>query len=166
MRTLYNSLIYPYFTYCIEAWGNICQTHLDPLLKIQRRAVRTIVGAKKLENTDPIFKRLKLLNVNEVYIYCVQLFMYRYHHDILPSAFDNMFVSNMLIHSHFTRIQHLLHVPIIRTNVAKTIRVTGVTLYNYFHNHVSMERTYDSYKYNLKMFIRDNDASEILTVVE
>ena len=81
------------------------------------------------------------------------------YHGILPPAFDNMFV-----HSHFTRQHDLLRVPMIRTNLSKTIRVTGVTLYNNFNDTVSMERTYDSYKYNLEKFIRENDPNEILTI--
>ena len=36
MRNLYFTLIYPYLIYCIEVWGNPHQTHLDPLIKIQK----------------------------------------------------------------------------------------------------------------------------------
>ena len=163
MRTLYNSFIYPYFTYCIEVWGNICTTHLDPLVRIQKRAVRTIVGARKFDHSTPIFKKLKLLNLNEIYIYCVQLFMYKYHHRILPPVFHDLFVSNNTVHSHFTRQQSHFHVPLALTTImSKTIRITGVTLYNHFESLLSMDMTYDSYKYNLRTFIRDHDISNIL----
>ena len=29
MRNLYFSYIYPYFTYCVEIWGNACSIHLE-----------------------------------------------------------------------------------------------------------------------------------------
>ena len=162
MKTLYNSFIYPYFTYCIEVWGNICPTHLEPLVRIQKRAVRTIAGARKFEHSEPIFKNLKLLNLSEIYVYFVQLFMFKYHHGILPPVFDNLFILNRSVHSHETRQINHLHVP-LRTNLmSKTVRITGVSLYNHFYGLISMEMTYDSYKYNIKKFIRENGIGAIL----
>ena len=87
MRTLYNAFIYPYFTYCIEVWGNTSQSYLEPQVKMPKRAIRTIVGARTYAHTAPLFLYLKLLNTKEIYISCIQLFMYKHHHGILPSFF-------------------------------------------------------------------------------
>ena len=35
--TLYYSFIFPYLIYCNEIWGNACQTHLDPLIKLPKK---------------------------------------------------------------------------------------------------------------------------------
>ena len=78
-RSLYNAFIYPYFTYCIEIWGNTYQSYLEPLVKLQKRAIRTVVGVQRYAHTSPLFTDLKLLNIKEIYVYCVQLFMYKYH---------------------------------------------------------------------------------------
>ena len=43
--TLYYSMIYSYLTYCIEVWGNASNVYMDPLFKIQKKAVRIIVTA-------------------------------------------------------------------------------------------------------------------------
>ena len=32
MRMLYNAFIYPYFTDCIEVWGNTYKSYLEPLV--------------------------------------------------------------------------------------------------------------------------------------
>ena len=37
MRNMYFTFIYQYLIYCIEVWGNAHQTHLDPLIKIQKK---------------------------------------------------------------------------------------------------------------------------------
>ena len=42
LKILYFSFIYPYYTYCVEVWGNACQTHLLSLIKLQKRIVRII----------------------------------------------------------------------------------------------------------------------------
>ena len=55
MRTLQNYFIYPYFTYCVEVWGNACQSYLKPLNILQKRVIRMIAGAKKLDHTLPLF---------------------------------------------------------------------------------------------------------------
>ena len=34
---LYNTFVFPYLIYCIEIWGNACDTHLDPLIKLQKK---------------------------------------------------------------------------------------------------------------------------------
>ena len=75
------------FTYCIEVWGNACQSYLKPLVILQKRAIRMVAGAQKLDHTIPLFHSLNLLQIKEMYVYCVQLFMYKYHHDCLPNVF-------------------------------------------------------------------------------
>ena len=39
---LYYSLVLPYLIYCNEVWGNASAVHLEPIIKIQKRAIRTI----------------------------------------------------------------------------------------------------------------------------
>ena len=39
---LYNSFVLPYLIYEIEVWGNTNAVHLDPIIKIQKKIVRTI----------------------------------------------------------------------------------------------------------------------------
>ena len=163
MRTLYNSFIYPYFTYCIEVWGNTCQTYLQPLVIMQKRAIRMIVGAKKLDHTMPLFYSLNLLQINEIYIYCVQLFMYKYHHGCLPLVFSDFYIRNNSVHDHHTRQQNLLHVPLIRSQpLSKSVRETGVIYYNHFSNLVGLGVSYTTYKTHLKKYIMNNDTRSLV----
>ena len=78
MRALYDAFfnIYPYFTYCIEVWGNTSgyQSYLKSLVKMEKRAIRTIVEAWKYAHTAPLFPYMKLLNIKEIlYITCNHL---------------------------------------------------------------------------------------------
>ena len=121
MLTLYNSFIYPYFSYCIPVWGNTFTTYLNSIYKLQKRAVRMIVGANRLAHTEPIFRELKIMKLNELYVYAVQLMLYKYHHSELPEIFDDFFIRNNAVHSHNTRQQYGLHVLFVRTNQASSI---------------------------------------------
>ena len=73
----YYAYIYPYLSYNTIIWGCAYPTHLQPLIIQQKRAVRTITNAGFRDHTDPLFKRLKLLKVLD--IYKLQLGIHMYH---------------------------------------------------------------------------------------
>ena len=75
LLTLYYAFTYPYFTYCLNIRGNTFGTYLDPLLKLQKRAIKILCGAQKKARTEPLFSKLKLLTLSELYIDFVEKFM-------------------------------------------------------------------------------------------
>ena len=87
----YYAFIYPYFTHCITVWGNTFSYILDPLMKLQKRALRLVDGAGKYDHTAPIFEKYELLNLRNLYIYCAQIFLYKHHQEILPEVFSHFF---------------------------------------------------------------------------
>ena len=34
---LYNTFVVPYLIYCVEIWGNACDSYLDPIIKLQKK---------------------------------------------------------------------------------------------------------------------------------
>ena len=52
---LYNSFVFPYLIYGIKVWGNTNAVHLDPIIKIQKKIIRTITFSHYLAHTEPIF---------------------------------------------------------------------------------------------------------------
>ena len=59
---LYYSFIYPCLTYCNQVWGLSCQSYMNALVKLQKRAIRIIPGVHPITHTDPLFTKLKLLS--------------------------------------------------------------------------------------------------------
>ena len=76
LLTLYNAFIYPYFNYCIAVWGNTCASYLQPLFRLQKRAVQIIVNTERNAVTAPIFKALKILNLSKIYTYFCSAFCF------------------------------------------------------------------------------------------
>ena len=72
----YYAFIYPYLSYNIIIWGSAFDTHLLPLITQQKRAIRTIIGAGYRDHTGPLFKRLKLLKLQDIYYFHLGTYMF------------------------------------------------------------------------------------------
>ena len=67
LRILYFCLVHPYFLYCLPVFGATYNTHLQPLILLQKRAIRLISNAAFLANTEPLFKMQKIMKFNDLY---------------------------------------------------------------------------------------------------
>ena len=130
---------------------------------LQKRAVRLICGAHKLEHSAPYYHKLNVFNLKQLYIYSIQLFMYKYVNEILPDIFQTMFAYNHNIHLYHTRIEDCFHVPVCSlSNTASFVRYTGVRIFNCLKHKVDIFCTTESYKRHLKLFIKTNDVLSLL----
>ena len=152
--TLYYSFLYPYLNYCVTVWGNTNPTYLQAIVRTQKRAVRVICKKERKAETGPLFNELKFLTLKQLYLYSVQIFMYKFHHSRLPSIFNDFFKYNHQIHGYRTRQLHQLHVPKRKTkHRAKMIRFTGVQVSNYFDRVLSVDCSIPTYKKHIKTYI-------------
>jgi hypothetical protein len=132
LKLIYYALVYPYLIYANLIWGNTYKTHIQKLFTIQKKLVRLITFSSYFEHTDPIFKKLKILNIYKINEYLTSLFMFRYYKvQNLPEIFCNYFVSNNEIHHHNTRNASLLHKSYKRTNYTKhSLANKGIGIWN------------------------------------
>ncbi len=77
---IYNSLIFSHINYCILAWGYRCKR----ITKLQKRIVRILNISKYNAHTEPIFKILSLLKVNDILKLQELKFHYKYENNLLP----------------------------------------------------------------------------------
>ena len=64
LLTLYRSLILPYISYGICAWGHAAETHLHKLLVLQKRALRLMFFADPRTHAVPLFLETKQLPIS------------------------------------------------------------------------------------------------------
>ena len=81
---VYYSIIYSFLTYGIIVWGNTYSSNLQPLIILQKKAIRIITFSDFRAHTSPIFKQLSLLKLCDVVELQTALFMYQYNKGILP----------------------------------------------------------------------------------
>lgn len=77
----YYAMIYPYLSYNISIWGGTSENHLNPLFILQKRMIRNILDASKLQSSDPLFKRLGILKLKDIYFFQILIFAHKYFYD-------------------------------------------------------------------------------------
>jgi hypothetical protein len=151
---IYYAFIHPYFIYCIEVWGITFNKYINSLVILHKRAVRVIKGVNRYDSTKPLYTELKLLTVPQMYVYFVQIWMYKYYHDKQPLVFKNMFCHRSEFHTYQTRQANLYHLPLCHLSSSKkTIRCSGVYCNNYFIEKVSYTYSVPVYKSKIKSLI-------------
>ena len=113
---LYNSLILPHINYCITAWG------FQPgrILKLQTKTVISITLSKYNSHSDPIFKRLDFLKVDDLLKLQQLKLYYNYSHYNVPIYFQKWkLFPNCDVHKHDTRNKHELYTYRIKHEFAK-----------------------------------------------
>ena len=77
---LYNSLILPHLQYAILCWG----FKNSRLFKLQKRAIRIITCSKYNAHTDPLFKKMNLLKISDLYNISLLKFFHKLRNNKLP----------------------------------------------------------------------------------
>jgi hypothetical protein len=151
LLNLYYTFAYPYYIYCNEVWGSASQTHLNRLLKTQKRLLRIISFSEHRAHTALIFKQFNVLNINQINNYLTGIFMYRYRSGDLPVVFNNMFICNTNIHSYSTRQSSHYHLPQCRTGCFKrSIRYRGGYVWNMLPDNIKEVSSLFQFKKLLK----------------
>ena len=73
---LYNALFLSFVQYGIIVWGQTFGSYLEPLSKLQKRAVRAISHQTFLAHSLAIFKDLKLLRIDDIFKSKLLTFVY------------------------------------------------------------------------------------------
>ena len=82
---IYNSIFISHINYGLLLWG----TQLKEVFNLQKKAVRIITCSDYIAHSEPLFKLLGLLKVQDLYQLKVLKFYYNLSYKLLPSYFDN-----------------------------------------------------------------------------
>ena len=107
---LYNTLILPHLNYCLLTWG----TQTTRMFKLQKKAMRILNLSKYNAHTEPIFKMLRILKLEDLYKYRMMKFYYKLRTFNIPSYFARCLETIIRQTSHNTRFQNELHLPHLR----------------------------------------------------
>jgi hypothetical protein len=124
--TVHYSLFHSVMAYGLLFWGN--STHSIQIFKLQKRAIRAIMGKQKRESGRELFKELKILTLTSPYILSLALF-------ILKSKTNLVINSDQ--HSFYTRNCNNFFVPQANlTTFQKGVYYSGVKIFSKLPNDI------------------------------
>jgi len=79
--------------YRIVTWGGVKNSKLQKIRSLQKKAIRAVNNSTLKAHSNPLFSKLKVLNLDDTYKLSVLTFMHGYFNDNLLSSFQNIFKS-------------------------------------------------------------------------
>ena len=108
LQVLYNSLVLPHLQYCLMVWGDFsgdCNAQLGrEILSYQKKLVGMMAGESKRYHADPLFARLGILKVGDIYRQQLRTHAWRFWNGCLPQGQAAILERVSQTHSHGTRL--------------------------------------------------------------
>ena len=133
MHILYYSLFMPNSMYCAEVWGNTYATNFHCLVLLQKRVIRLMCGAKRLDHTNLLFHSVHILKLPDLVKLKTAIIMFKAYRYMLPMNVHKLFRIHESRYSsrHKCKFKQIY----VRTNLKSLcISVTGVKLWNSLDN--------------------------------
>ena len=100
---IYNSLILPYLSYGLVAWGQACKTHFQKILVLQKRAVRLMHFAQFRDHAIPLFVSAGILPLHMLYFKISSVLMLDVKNKSIASNISDLFTLTQDVHNYNTR---------------------------------------------------------------
>ena len=139
-RNIYFSFIHSYINYANIAWASTNKTNLKKLFGKQKQAARIIFNQDRFTHARLLLKTLNALNVYQINLLQVLLFMHKIKTNSSPRIFLHQFQT--INHKYATRYSRInFKEPKRETNYAKYwIHARGPVIWNSFLNEIEKKK--------------------------
>ena len=127
LRLMYQSLVNCHLQFCSLAWGY----EYNRVYNLQKKAVRIITASKYNAHTEPLFKQLYIMKLEDsLSLQCLN-FYHKFKGNYLLIYFADIFTRNSNIHYYGTCNRDQLHYFLIKkTGASKCVRHSVPNLLN------------------------------------
>jgi hypothetical protein len=94
LRSLYFALVHSHLTYCPIILSCTHNSNIERILKLQKKAIRTITKLPYNAHTAPLFSSLNILPYASILKQAKLHFMHSYVYNYAPKSFDNTWTLN------------------------------------------------------------------------
>lgn len=150
--SLYYSLIHSHISYCIESWGSAYATTLQPLVVLQKKAIRIITYSPRLANSEPLYKALEILPIRKLYFTNVCSLVFKELHHITNVSLG----LQKSVNTYATRgsKRYVLRVSTIHTNYGlQSFSHNGPAFYNLLEPETQEIMLFPKFKRSVKNWI-------------
>ena len=100
---LYNALFLSFLQYGLIVWGQTYASYIDPIFKLQKRAVRAISFQPRVSPSLPIFNDFKLLKLSEIFELRLLTLVFDSINKTSPRCFHDFFLLSSSVHQYSIR---------------------------------------------------------------
>ena len=144
LKTLYFSFVYPHLTYCVTTWGSTYESHLKPIVLLQKKIIRMVANVEYLSHTNPLFYNFELLKFQDIYNLAISIFMYK-------NKNSPIFQSE---HNYVTRNRDLAQIPFQRLTLTQhSIYHTAPVFWNKIPDRIKRSRSIGKFKFEMKRYL-------------
>ena len=132
VKQMYKSLVEPHFRYCCPVWGNVGETSLTKLQKLQNRAARIVTGSRYDQSALPLIRALGWHTVREILDLETLKMVFKSLNGDAPSYMSDMFTRVSETTSRVLRNSDInLRTPMLRTSAGLgCFSFRGASLWN------------------------------------
>ena len=128
-------------------WGNACNIHLDPIVKLVKKCIRTITYSTYFEHTQPLYNSLNILCFHK---FVISLIMFKTEVGLVSKPISQLFTINNEYHDYNTRHSSSLHLSVGRGEATYrsfgSFSFHGINVWNYLKMHVPIDVSYLRFK--------------------
>ena len=103
LTLLYLGIFEPFLLYGLSVWGMTYPSFLERIYVLQKKVLKAITFSDITASSDPLFDRLQVLKLADLFQVQVLSFVYECVNKIAPSYFSGYFTSINVIHNIDTR---------------------------------------------------------------
>ena len=130
---LYNALFPSFLQYGLIVWGQTYASYIEPVFRLQKKAVRAISFQPRFSPSLPVFKDLKLLKFSDIFELGLN-FVFDSVNKTSHECFHNFFIFNSSVHQYCTRQASQGDLYLTQKNSLqyglKSLRYLGAKLWN------------------------------------
>ncbi len=144
----YHAHIQPHIDYGLNVWGHTYKTHIAPIERQQRKAIRLMNFKKKRDETTELFKNDKILPLDKNLQLQSAKLIWKASNDLLPSPLNPLFKKR----SH----DNSFHLPYRRLDITQRCpSYQGVYMWNKTPKNIRASPSINTLKTNLKSYLLD-----------
>ena len=159
LKILYNSLIYPFFTYGVHIWGLTYPTYLNPLTALQKRLVWIMTFSEPQTYSEPLLKSLNLLQFCDIIHVEIISFVYQWYLKLTPSCIADYFKQISSVHPYYTRQSNNEHLFVNQVKTSqhglRSFCFSGAKLWNSLSLDVKQIPPFSRFRQKIKNSMTD-----------
>ena len=130
--------------------GNTYKTYVHKLYIQQKKIMRIINFSAFNSHTDPIFRKLKVMNIEQLYRYFVGIFVYKSVNQMLSEKCSNYFINNVT-----SRNIDTLRPAISSSKISEFfVGFTGPHVWNKLPENIRKSKSLNLFKHKIKHLLQ------------